>query len=1468
MRYLKGGSVRDSLQDGAYELNAISQFLDQIASALDFAHRNHVIHRDIKPGNILLDEDGNAYLADFGIAKDLTGIVDSKTVADAVVGSLDYISPEQARSEPVTPRTDIYSLGVMLYEMITGEHPFHNTSSIERLYKHINDPLPEIIDLPDTVRDSINEIISKATAKNPKDRYPDVLALAIAFREGSGIETKKDDNIVEQLTLREQEILSLITKNMSNREIAEQLVVTVGTVKWHITQLYKKLGVRSRVQAMVRARELHLIFDGQTNDGLPDSSISSTAISLPEPENPYKGLHAFQMADSRDFFGRDNLTQKLIDQMCDRENAYQRFMAIVGPSGSGKSSLVKAGLIPALWKGAILGSEKWFIVDMIPGTHPIDKLETALIRVAANQTHNLREQLQRDERGLLRVADIILPGDETELVIVVDQFEEVFTLVTDEEVRQQFLDLLETAVRDVRSRVRVMITLRADYYDRPLYYPSFGELLRNRMETLLPLTAKGLDRAIRGPAERVGVIFEQGLVEQIVSTMNYQAGALPLLQYALTELFDRRQGRLLTHDAYQQIGGAVGALANRADDIYLGFTEEARELSHQMFMRLVTLGEGAEDTRRRVSHAELLSLTDNTDLMEEIIDQFAAYRLLSLDHDPETRQPTIEVAHEAILREWKRLRQWLNESRDEIRMQQQLSRMVQEWQDAEQDISYLVGGNRLKELEDWANSTQFIITPGERKFIDISIRQRADERQKLIDQQRLEKLLSRALISVFAIATIIAVGLSVFAFSERNLAIVAQKNSERRADELQSLNLMNSSQQMINEDMKVALRLGLEANNIENPPLRSQQGLHELAAMPGPSQILHGHTAEIDALDYSSDSNYIVSGDRDHNLILWDAQTGQELRHFVGHSRAITTVEISPDSSMILSGSADRRIILWERSTGLIIREYLAHDRDVTRVVFSPDSQTFFSSSVDQSILQWDLQSGQIIRRLQGHLDEVLDIDLSPDGKTLVSGSAGGVSIVWDVETGSRIYEFSPSREITRAVAFSPNGRTVATGSGNSIIFWDLKTGERRKTLVSDYQIWALEFNSNGTQLLSVPWDMTGFEGAVTVWNVFSGRAIHHLHSGTFDTAATFSPDDTELVSASGDRTLIQWDLQPIKPVLILDSYKNGALSVAVSPDGTKILSGGGQGGLAGGQLKDTGDPEFMDSRVILWDIASGEILNQLHGHEGSVWNVAFSPDGKVAASAGSDQNIIIWDIASGQIQHQFQAHTGAVFSIDFSTDGQKLVSASADTTLILWNTQTGDAIQRFEGHKVPVYNVVFTQDDQSIISISNDGEIIVWDIQTGKKHQQFQSSAQMPRQLTQLSDQNIVISSGYMESDPLQFWNLETGELEREIVLHGNAVTASVDQSLLALTKRNGGTFTLLDMVSGEILQETKAHHDVVWDVAFTPDSNYLLTASGDGTVKKWAVSLEKTIDWLTDNRVIPPLTAEQRLRFKLGDQ
>ncbi|HEY4579664.1 MAG TPA: hypothetical protein VIG89_01395, partial [Candidatus Acidoferrales bacterium] len=389
--------------------------------------------------------------------------------------------------------------------------------------------------------------------------------------------------------------------------------------------------------------------------------------------------------------------------------------------------------------------------------------EAALLRIAVNpptgSTHGLTllAQLREDKRGLLRAVRRCLPDDgsgvklnaATELVLVIDQFEEVFTLVPDESVRAHFLESLVTAALDERSRVRIVVTLRADFTDRPLNYVDFGELLRQRNEFVLPLTPDELEHAIVGPAERVGLQLETGLVAAIMHDVGNQPGALPLLQYALTELFDKREGRMLTKAAYQSIGGVRGALGRRAEEVFAGLDEAGQETARQLFLRLVTLGEGTEDTRRRVLRSELESLAAPTSNFQspisKVIEAFGKHRLLTFDRDPLTRGPTVELAHEALLREWPRLREWLNDSRADMRLQRQLATAAAEWQGANRDASFLLTGARLEQFEGWAAGTLVALTHDERAYLEASIAERERTQAEEAERQRRELEAARKL---------------------------------------------------------------------------------------------------------------------------------------------------------------------------------------------------------------------------------------------------------------------------------------------------------------------------------------------------------------------------------------------------------------------------------------------------------------------------------------------------------------------------------------------------------------------------------------------------------------------------------------------------------------------------------------------------------------------------------------------------
>lgn len=963
MRWLRGGSLKEALRAGPFTLAQTTLLLDQVAAALATAHAQNVVHRDLKPSNILLDEDGNAYLTDFGIALDLLRHGGDGPGERGIAGSPAYLAPEQARREPVTSQTDIYSLGITLYEMLTGSHPFPGETGVERLFKHLDEPLPNL-DTPEaSVGDALNEVLQRATAKNPAHRYPDVLALAAAFREAARLSGDAGDgDLVEALTLREQEILQLIIAGYSNRQIAQALFIELSTVKWHIRQLYGKLGARNRRQAIRKGRELELLLPDEAEEER-ESGAGSINITRPAPVNPYKGLRAFTAADSRHFFGREALTDTFLSHLAPNGangakgaagagSHGQRFLAVVGPSGSGKSSLVKAGLIPHLWQGAIPGSDRWFVVEMTPGARPLDELEVGLLRVAADQAENIGRHLERDRSGLLRAAELILPRDESELVLVIDQFEELFTLTDDEAARRHFLELLATAACDPKSRVRIILTLRADYYHRPLHYPEFGALLRSHMETLLPLSTRELERAIALPAQAAGITYESGLVAAIIDDVLYQPGALPLLQYALTELFEtciaagsQAPGNVLTHAAYQAIGGAAGALSRRAEELYREQETAGREAIRQLFLRLVSLEElpgesalaanGARPAlnRRRVSYSELTDLAVDADLIEELIDSFAAYRLLTLDHDPINRRPTVEVAHEALLSRWERLQHWLEDSREDLFQQRRLRVLSDEWLQNERDPGMLLRETRLDKFSAWAADSDMALTGSERAFLEASVAAR--EERRVEEEKRRQRELEtarqlaqtearraaeqaqanvrlRRLAAALALLFLIALAAATLAVRETREATVQARVATAR--ELAAAAIVNLD---IDPERSILLALQaaettLDADGTVQP--EAEDALHRALLA---SRLLYW-VPGTGAVAYSPDGRLLATS-LENDVVLHEANDGEVLLRLSGHEEPVQNLSFSGDSRRLATTGLDNTVRVWDVTRGELL---------------------------------------------------------------------------------------------------------------------------------------------------------------------------------------------------------------------------------------------------------------------------------------------------------------------------------------------------------------------------------------------------------------------------------------------------------------------------------------------------------------------------------------------------------------------
>ncbi len=1497
MRWLRGGSLLDALQRGPIATEQLGRLLDQIGGALAAAHRRHVIHRDLKPANILLDDDGNAYLADFGIAKDLGKKVSPyQTDQTSVVGSPAYISPEQVKADTITPQTDIYSLGVMLYEILTGTLPFQAPTPIALMFKHINEPVPR----HSALSDAVNDVIQKATAKRPEDRYTDVATLISELKQALGMAPSS--------TTAWPPAGSGATPTPSS-----------GT------------GAGGRISGGRRSTyETNIIYLPTFFEPVGDAAVY---------ENPYKGLRAFQEADAADFFGRDALIEALLARL--KENVpYQRFLAVVGPSGSGKSSVVRAGLVPALKHGALPGSDKWYVLEFFPGHQPMEELAQALLRIAVDPPNNLVEPLSLDAGGLLRVVDQVVPGgDETEVVLVIDQFEEVFTQVEDEAARTLFLDTLINAVTDPYSRVRVIATLRADFYDRPLLYPGLSALMRARTEVVIPLTEEELRAAIVQPAERAGLRVDGELVEAIVSDVGEQPGALPLLQYALTEVFERRNGRTLTLTPYQGSGGVLGALARRAEELFTGLDAEGQMVAQQLFLRLVTLGEGVEDTRRRVRRTELLPVGGNAAAIDKVIDTFVQYRLLTLDVDPQTRAPTVEVAHEALIRTWGRLRNWLDASREDVRQQRRLATAATEWAASGQEKSFLASGARLDQLEGWARETPLALNAEEQAYLAASIAAR-DERQaaetaRAAREARLEarsKQFLRALVGVASVAAIAGILLSIFAFSQRSQAQANAQQAElnaqqaqanaQRADqkaqeaaaaqaEAQGLALTQGAQAAYNQgNIDLAGELALTAAQQPNPSSLAEQVLASVVYNPGARMVLAGYTDEkgaqrgftdvINSVVYSPDETMAFAGGRNDQVgILWDLKTGKEIKRFIGHPGRLREVAFLPDGKRVLTAAEDGTVRLWDISCATpsptdcntptrIFTDtagFAAKNFEVKGIAVRPNHNQFITANSDFTLKLWDIDcatpSAQVCETPTrvfsgGHTQEANLVTFNSDGKYAFSTSEDTTLIQWDADTGQVVQKLQdPNKAELRGVAVIPGDRYIISGgAAGEIIKWDLTTGQVVDRLRGHKgTVYYVGVNRTGTQAIS-----GGGDNKVIVWDLEKDIPLTVLSGhGGYIRQAVFSKDSKHALSGSADKTIRVWDLaNGAEAVRLLAPTE--VKDISVSSDASLIANGIDDGLLRVWNLKDdqpTGNP--IDLR---W-------------HERAVSAVALSPDGKFLLSGGgkADGALIMTNLQTQQIEKIFKFKAFGFNSIVFTPDGKRVVTGQIipggddysdkrvtdpdlkNISMIVWDVASGEPLYKVTDVMVDkvrhdsINSLVITPDGKQIYASTGAGaKILVYDLETGKKTGELDLAKDgKSTQLAMTPDGKFLVAG--TTGTKFIVWDLSTGKRTYTSPPQSAQVTAvaiSADGRFVAMSVE--GEVELWDLQLQQKVRSFLGHARGVNKLVFTPNDKRLISASADGTTRIWRVEqLSEIIAWAKANRAFPELTCEQQQLYNL---
>lgn len=1184
----------------------------------------------------------------------------------------------------------------------------------------------------------------------------------------------------------------------------------------------------ARVEEMVRA-----VRQATGLDVVPAAPVE---VATAPVRNPYKGLRAFQEGDAEDFFGRSAMVQRVLDAA-----ANHALVAVVGPSGSGKSSLARAGFIPELRRAA--HGRLVLVTEMFPGRHPFEELETALRRVAVGwPEEGMIGDLTADAGGLLRAAERILPSDDSELVLLVDQFEELFSLAGNEDERARFMRCLAAAAGATPSRVRVVITLRADFLDRPLAHADFGSLLEQGLVLLSSPSRRELAQAIRGPARRVGLELEDGLASEVVSDVADQPGALPLMQFALAEMVARGDGRHLTLNGYRHLGGIAGAVGARAEEVYLQQSPAGRAALQQAFFRLVHVDGQRAGTRRRVRRAELAALDVDQVALTRGLQAFAAHRLLTFDRDPITRGATVEVAHEALLVRWPRLRGWVDDRRDDLTLHYRLREAWQEWLASGSRDAFLLAGGRLTRMASWQQASQLQLTSDEQAYLNRSV---AAERRRLRRSRRI-----RLGVGGVAIA-LVGIGLSLGAVVVQQRSASEHDQIRRLAQTAMSLASSNPEQSLLTslaaadqartldgkvpdfvaEAMHAALmqdRLvatipqgGLLALSPDGATLAI--GAQREVTLWDPSSVtrladLEPASAALGRLHFSPDGATLIGLDTDGRLERWDLASGSHLASFdTGLSASaqaqqswLLDVASSQDGYWVAAGRDDGSAVTILDAIGSVVKQLPIDNPTAAR--FSPDGSRLAVTTAAGAVMFFETGGNwpEIEKRLlTPNESRVTLIDWSASGDRLAVGTQAYGTMVWDIARGVAIQTIPGA--FPTALRFDPSGTRLAIGSQDSSArVVDAASGATQAQLNGHANpITGAAFSSDGSRLITSSLDSTATldRGMTRIWDVSptGQREIRTLeaHRPGFPTGAlTFSADGSLLLtkSLSGEAKL--WNTSTWQVMATISGIPNPAGEPAISPDGTSFAIAQGE--------SPAGIVTVMDPRSANWPTTTGIfdthgklLMPPLGGHPGTVVGRAFSPDSRSMVTADRGGVINLWDLSTGtELDSQHSQH-GGFNRVSFNADGTLVVGGNDDGSFTVWST-ANDHLQPLRTVSLPDYAglviALFSPDGQRIATTSRDGRGAIWDV-SGRRVAELIGHVSFPWYLAWTPDSQTVVTVS--TDGTIRVWNAASGALR--MTLTGVGVPGGVSvrsDGLMAVASGDDGRIFLYTLDSHELVR------------------------------------------------------------------